>query len=200
MKNLQEKSHQALLTVLNNIGFIGSILAGVADIIFVIIFVFGINVNSDAKSTIAFAITNAFMGLLINILLRYQGIKYAEIENQDLLDKFYRKKVKEIGEPISIQKWQTIQGIKDFIIKGVTTTISISCMIYISIQGSNNPIEILITLATLILFVCFGLISMNSGYTRFYNIYVPYMEMKVKENEECQLSKTEMCIEQNTNN
>ena len=41
MPNLQNKSHEALLKVLNNVGIVGSVLAGIADIIFVIIFLKG---------------------------------------------------------------------------------------------------------------------------------------------------------------
>ena len=79
--------------------------------------------------------------------------------------------------------WQLINVIKDLIIKGATTAFSIWGIIYISIEGSKNPIQILITLVTLVLFACFGLINMNSSYCRFYNEQVPYMENKLKEKE-----------------
>ena len=181
MNNLQTKSHQALLTVLNNIGVLGAILAGIADIIFVVIFVFGINIDTSISSTIIFAVVNALIGLLINILLRYQGIKYAEIENEDLLKKFYSEKAKTGKEPININTWQVLQGLKDFIVKGFTTVFSIFGVVYISIQGSKNPIQLLITLVSLVLFACFGLINMNSSYYRYYNIQIPYMENKIKE-------------------
>lgn len=181
MQNSQRKSHKTLLKVLNNIGFIGAILAGIADIIFVVIFVFGINMEVKLSSTVLFAVVNALIGLLINILLRYQGIKYAEIENEELLEKFYGEKAKENKKPISIGMWQFIQGLKDFLIKGISTVLGIFGMIYISIQGSKNPIQLLITLVSLVLFACFGLISMNSSYYRYYNIQIPYMENQIKE-------------------
>lgn len=171
-----------MLKVLNNIGIIGAILAAIADIIFVIIFVIGINIDIELNSIILFSIVNAVIGLLINFLLRYQGIKYAEIENEELCKKFYKKRIKE-RKYISIEKWQLIQIIKDIIIKGITTTFCIFGMIYISIKGSKNPIQIVITLITLILFACFGLISMNNSYCRFYNIQVPYMKLKLEEKE-----------------
>lgn len=190
MKNSQKQYHKTLLSILNNIGIIGSILAGIADVIFVIIFVVGIDIYINTTSTMLFAIVNALVGLLINILFRYQGIKYAEIENEELVEKFYKKKAEEEKVPISICLWQTIQGIKDFFIKGATTAFSIFGIVYISIQGSKNPIQILITLASLILFTCFGLISMSSSYSRYYNIQIPYMEKKVNEikgEEKCHL-------------
>lgn len=181
MQNLQKKSHEVLLKILNNIGIIGAILAAFADIVFVVIFVVGIKIDINIKATIIFAVINAFIGVLINILLRYQGQKYAEIENEELCKEFYKRKIKENKKYISIEVWQLIKSIEDIIIKGVTTVFSIYGIIYISIEGSKNPIQILITLATLILFACFGLMNMNSSYCRFYNIQVPYMEEKIKQ-------------------
>ena len=171
------------MKVLNNIGVVGAILAAVADVIFVIIFVVGIDMEQEFKSSVIFAIVNALIGILINVLLRYQGQKYAEIENEDLCNRFYRKKVKESKKFISMTTWNIISTIKDFIIKGCTTAFSICGVVYISIEGSKNPIQILITLVTLVLFACFGLISMNSSYYRFYNVQVPYMELKLQEKE-----------------
>lgn len=93
-KNLRQKSHEALLKLLNNIGVVGSIIAGVADIIFVIIFVLGVNIQAETNSIVIFSVINSVIGVLINVLLRYQGQKYAEIENADICSKFYRKKAK----------------------------------------------------------------------------------------------------------
>ena len=177
------KSHEMLLKLLNNIGIVGAILAGIADVIFVIIFVFGVKIDVKNNAVIVFAIINSLIGVLISVLLRYQGQKYAEIENEDLCKRFYAKKVKESKRYISMNVWQLINIIKDLIIKGATTTFSICGIIYISIEGSKNPIQILITLVTLVLFACFGLINMNSSYCRFYNEQVPYMENKLKEKE-----------------
>ena len=182
-QNFQKKSHETLLKLLNNIGIVGSILAAIADIIFVIIFVVGIKMEVEQSAVIVFAVVNALVGILISTLLRYQGQKYAELENEELCRKFYEKKTKERKRHISMTMWQILNTLKDFVIKGCTTVFSIWGVVYISIEGSKNPIQILITLVTLILFACFGLINMNSSYYRFYNEQVPYMELKIKEKE-----------------
>lgn len=175
---MQRKSHAALLKLLNNIGVVGAILAAVADIVFVIIMVLGVQIDTDFNAIIIFAVVNALIGILINVLLRFQGQKYAEIENEELCTKFYNKRVKE-KKYISMNVWMTLKTIQDFIIKGATTSFSIFGVIYISIVGSKNPIQILLTIGTLILFACFGLIGMNAAYYRFYNIQVPYMRTMV---------------------
>lgn len=181
--SLQKKSHEALLKLLNNIGVVGAILAAVADIIFVIIMVLGVHVDAELSAIIIFAVVNALIGLLINVLLRYQGQKYAEIENEELCKKYYTKRVKE-KKYLSISTWMALKTLQDVAVKGFTTAFSIFGIVYISVTGSKNPVQILLTLATLILFACFGLISMNSAYTRFYNVQVPFMRLKVAEREE----------------
>lgn len=184
MENLQEKSHELLLKVLNNIGIIGAIFSAIADIIFVMLFIFGIEIKQDFTATIIFAVVNALIGILIGSLLRYQGQKYAEIENKELLDRYYNKKIKSEKKHISMGMWQLINILKDIFIKGVSTTFSIAGLVYISIKGSNNPIQLLITLCTLVMFACFGLIGMNSAYYRFYNIQIPYMNKELEEKKE----------------
>lgn len=180
MQNLQKKSHKALLTLLNNIGIVGSILAAVADIIFVIIMVLGVNIKVSLSAIIIFAVVNALIGILINVLLRYQGQRYAELENEELCKRFYNKRVREV-KYISMGKWMALKTLQDFIIKGGGTAFSIFGIVYITITGSKNPIQILMTLVTLVLFACFGLMGMNAAYSRFYNIQIPYMQMKLAE-------------------
>lgn len=185
MMNLQQRSRQALVKLLNNIGIIGACLAAVADIIFVIIMVVGVSIQADLAAMIIFAVVNALIGILINVLLRYQGQRWAELENDELCKKFYKRRAKE-KRYMSMGAWMTLKTVQDFIIKGATTAFSIFGVIYITIQGSKNPIQLLITLATLILFACFGFIGMNSAYCRFYNVQVPYMKLKVAESEKAQ--------------
>lgn len=168
------------MKILNNIGVIGSILSAMADIIFVVIFTVGFTLKVNIQYSIMFSCIHGAIGIIINTLLRYQGQKYAEIENEELLSKFYRKEVKE-KKYISMKKWTITKIIIDIFIKGLSVSFICFGFVYISIQGSHEPVHILISLATLLMFGCFGLVSMNSSYTRYYNIQVPYMEMKLEE-------------------
>lgn len=182
MLTLQRKSHELLLKVLNNIGIIGAILAAVADIIFVVIMVVGVHYEDDMQAMVVFATVNALIGILINVLLRYQGQKYAENENEELCERFYHKRIRE-KKYLSMGAWMALKTVEDFLVKGATAAFSVFGFIYISVSGSKNPIQILVTFATLFLFTCFGLMGMNAAYVRFYNIQIPYMELKVKEKE-----------------
>lgn len=193
---MQKKSHEALLKLLNNIGIVGAALAAIADVVFVLIMVFGIHIEVQTDAIIIFAVVNALIGLLINVLLRYQGQKYAEVENEELCTAYHNKRIREI-KYMSMGKWMALKTVQDVLIKGCTTSFSIFGLIYISITGSNNPIQLLITLMTLILFACFGLISMNAAYTRFYNVQVPYMQLKINERNEKQKEITKIPEEEN---
>lgn len=176
------------MKLLNNIGVVGAILAAVADIIFVIVMVLGVHVDAEFNALIIYAVVNALIGLLINVLLRYQGQKYAEIENEELCARFYDKQVKE-RKYLSIGAWMALKTVQDVVVKGSTTAFSIFGIVYISITGSKNPIQILLTLTTLILFACFGLMAMNGAYVRFYNVQVPYMQAEISKNEQNQSKK-----------
>lgn len=171
------------MRLLNNIGIVGAILAGIVDLIVVIIFVFGIDIKQDLTSNVIYAGINAFIGVLINVLLRYQGQKYAEIENEDIRELYYKEKVRKEKHHISLTAYNVLNVVKDVFVKGASAAFCVFGVIYISIQGTHNPIQILITLATLILFACFGLISMNNSYCRYYDIQVPYMEKIIQERE-----------------
>lgn len=171
------------MRLLNNIGIVGAILAGIVDLIVVIIFVFGVDIKQDLTSNIIYASINAFVGVLINVLLRYQGQKYAEIENQDIRELYYKEKVRKEKHHVSLVTYNLLGIIKDVFVKGFSAAFSVFGIIYLSIQGTHNPVQILITLATLVLFACFGLISMNNSYCRYYDIQVPYMEKIIQERE-----------------
>ena len=171
------------MRLLNNIGIVGAILAGIVDLIVVIIFVFGVDIKQDLTSNIIYASINAFVGVLINVLLRYQGQKYAEIENQDIRELYYAEKVRKEKHNVSLLAYNLLGIVKDVFIKGFFAAFSVFGIIYLSIQGTHNPIQILITLATLVLFACFGLISMNNSYCRYYDVQIPYMEKILQERE-----------------
>ena len=172
-----------LLKVLNNIGIVGSIFAAIADIVCVIIFVYGIHIDIKIHSMVIFAVVNAVIGILINALLRYQGQKYAEIENEDLCKKFNKRKAEKKKKYTSMAVWSGVSLVKDILVKGCIAAFSIAGSIYISIEGSHNPIMILMSIVTLLLFACFGLVSMNSAYCRFYNVQVPHMEIEINKRE-----------------
>lgn len=106
---MQQKSHEALLKLLNNIGVVGSIIAGVADIIFVIIFVLGVNIQAETNSIVIFSVINSVIGVLINVLLRYQGQNMLKLKRGYLFQVLSRESKKK-RKHLSMTWWQVING------------------------------------------------------------------------------------------
>ena len=168
------------MRLLNNIGVVGAILAAITDIIFVIVAVLGVEIYMGPFGMVLYSTVNALIGVLISGLLRYQGHHWAEIENAELCKKYYNKAIRE-KKHMAMGRWMILKSIQDILVKGVTTAFCLFGTTYLVIEGSKNPIQILITIGTLVLFSCFGLIAMNSAYQRFYNIQIPLMKLKIGE-------------------
>ena len=71
--------------------------------------------------------------------------------------------------------------IKDVITKGLSIAASTCGLIYIVIIGSNDWSLLLMSIVNLLLFICFGLLSLNKAYDYFNNTYVAYMKEKINE-------------------
>ena len=185
-----------ILPILNYIGIIGAIIMAIAYIIIVFVLINGFKAEALLQTTI-FACVNAGVGFIIMQLLKYQGVSFAKMlpENKEIIDKYYKTKTKD-KKLRSITYFWTTSVIKDIIVKCLTLGATTIGVIYIVIQGSNDYNLLLLALVNLLMFVCFGFISLNNAYEFFNNKHVPYMIEQVnkeikqeleepKENEEC---------------
>lgn len=185
-----------ILPILNYIGIIGAIIMAIAYIIIVFVLINGFKAEALLQTTI-FACVNAGVGFIIMQLLKYQGVSFAKMlpENKEIIDKYYKTKTKD-KKLHSITYFWTTSVIKDVIVKCLTLGATTIGIIYIVIQGSNDYNLLLLALVNLLMFVCFGFISLNNAYEFFNNKHVPYMIEQVnkeikqeleepKENEEC---------------
>ncbi|MBO7695606.1 MAG: hypothetical protein J6T10_23505 [Methanobrevibacter sp.] len=168
----------------------------IAYIIIVFVLINGFKAEALLQTTI-FACVNAGVGFIIMQLLKYQGVSFAKMlpENKEIIDKYYKTKTKD-KKLRSITYFWTTSVIKDIIVKCLTLGATTIGVIYIVIQGSNDYNLLLLALVNLLMFVCFGFISLNNAYEFFNNKHVPYMIEQVnkeikqeleepKENEEC---------------
>ena len=53
--------------------------------------------------------------------------------------------------------------------------ISTAGLIYIVIQGCGDYTLLLLALVNLVMFICFGLLALNSAYEFYNNKHIPYM-------------------------
>lgn len=166
--------------ILQYVGVIGAILMSIMYIIIVVILIIGFKAQS-IQNTIVFAIINAIVGLMIMQFLKIQGISFAKNlpENIEIIKQYYNTKTKD-KKIQSIKYYWTSSLITDFISKGLSIAFTTAGIIYIVIVGSNDYTLLLLALANLILFICFGLLALNNAYEFYNNKHVPYMQEMIK--------------------
>lgn len=175
--NLFEKK---IKPVLQYVGVIGASLMSIMYIVVVFILIVGFKAQS-IQSTIIFAIVNALVGLIIMQFLKIQGISFAKSlpENEKIINEYYNTKTKD-KKIHSIKYYWTMSLIKDIIGKGASIMLTTTGLIYIVVVGSNDYILLLLALVNLVLFICFGLLSLNNAYEFYNNRHIPYMQEMIK--------------------
>lgn len=175
--NLFEKK---IKPVLQYIGVIGASLMSIMYIVVVFILIVGFKAQS-IQSTVIFAIVNALVGLIIMQFLKIQGISFAKSlpENEKIINEYYNTKTKD-KKIHSIKYYWTMSLIKDIIGKGASIMLTTTGLIYIVVVGSNDYVLLLLALVNLVLFICFGLLSLNNAYEFYNNRHIPYMQEMIK--------------------
>lgn len=165
--------------LLTYIGSIGALLTSVAYIILIFVLIKGFEYRQTTQ-TITFAVINAVVGLIIANFLKYQGIAFAkDLEcNKEIVKQYYSLKTKD-KKNHSLGYFWAISLIKDVICKGCSVVFVTCGLIYIVIVGTNDWNLLYLALVNLILFICFGLLSLNKGYEYYNNIYVNYMKEQI---------------------
>lgn len=176
-----ERFEKHIKPILTYVGLIGAVLTSIAYIILIFILIKGFKYEQTTQ-TIVFALVNAAVGLIIANFLKYQGISFAkEIPaNQELLKNYYGAKTKDKKNHSLSFFWIT-SIIKDIITKGLSIAATTCGLIYIVIVGSNDWSLLLMSIVNLLLFICFGLLSLNKAYDYFNNTYVAYMKERINE-------------------
>lgn len=177
---------QKIKPVLQYVGIIGASLASIVYIIVVVVIIQGFKYQQPIQGII-FAVINAVVGFVIMQFLKIQGIDFAKNlpENKVIREQYFASRTKD-KKVHSLKYYWFVSLIRDIMFKCLGVAIVTTGLIYVVIQGSQDYVLLLMALANLILFICFGLLALNSAYG-FYNEYqIPYMlkrleEMKIKE-------------------
>lgn len=187
----RNKFEEKILPVLNYVGIIGAVIMAIAYIISVFVLIKGFKVEELLQTTI-FACVNAATGFIIMQFLKVQGVSFAKMlpENQEIIKKYYKTKTKD-KKLHSITYFWTTTVIKDILVKCATLAATTIGVIYIVIQGSNDYNLLLLAVVNLLMFICFGFISLVNAYDFFNNRHVPYMVEMVK-NEEAKQNSGEL--------
>ena len=173
-----------ILPVLNYVGIIGACIMVVAYIIAVFVMIRGFKAEEFLQMT-TFAVVNAATGFVIMQFLKIQGVSFAKMlpDNQEIIKRYYHSKTKD-KKVHSIKYYWTTSVIKDIVIKCLTLAATTVGLIYIVIQGSNDYNLLFLALVNLLMFVCFGFISLVNAYEFFNNQHVPYMKEQLDKAEQ----------------
>lgn len=163
------------------VGTIGSILMVIAYIIAVIVLVFGFKATLSMKQLLAFAIANAAVGMLVMFCLKIQGIDFAKNLPENILisKTYYGSETKD--KPYRNMKYFWITSTSsDFVTKAISVIVSTCLLVKIVIAGNEDFALLGLAAVNIIMFICFGFISLVKAYD-FYNEYqVPYMKNELK--------------------
>lgn len=173
-----------ILPILNYVGIIGAAIMTVAYIIAVFVLIRGFKAEALLQTTI-FGCVNAATGFVIMQFLKIQGVSFAKMlpDNQLIIKEYYNTKTKD-KKPHSITFFWTTSVIKDVVVKCATLAATTIGLIYIVIQGSNDYNLLFLAIVNLLMFMCFGFISLVNAYDFYNNNHVPYMIGKLNEAKE----------------
>ena len=188
----EELFEKKVKPVLKYVGTIGAVLMCIAYIAIICIMVFGFNISTSITQTLTFALVNAVIGFIIMQLLKIQGIDFAkEIEeNKKVLKQYYNTTSKE-KKPKSLTYYWVTSFIKDILLKGAGIAATTMGVIYIVISGSHNYTMLLLAVVNIIMFICFGLLSLVNAYDFFNNEHIPYIKEVLNEREREEAAKKE---------
>ena len=171
--------------VLSYVGTIGASILSVCYIICIFVLINGFKPieGKEISQPIVFAVITAIIGLMIMQFLKIQGISFAKSDpdNQKILTEYYNNKTKD-KKPHSIKYFWATSIIKDFLIKGVTVIISTTGIIYIVIEGCHDWNLLLLAIINLLMFICFGFLSLVSAYDFYNEKHIPYIKLQLENN------------------
>lgn len=166
--------------ILTYVGTIGAVLTGIAYMALVWILIFGFSAHNVVQ-TLLFAIVNGAIGFIIMQMLKVQGTDFAKTlpDNKKLLDEYYSSKTKD-QKLRSIKYYWITSVIKDIVFKAFTIALTTAGMIYIIIEGSNDYVLLLLAFVNLMMFFCFGLLSLSSAYDFFNTRHMAYIKEQLR--------------------
>lgn len=172
--------------ILKYVGGIGAVILMIAYIAAVIVLIQGFSGEALLQTTI-FGLVNAAVGFIIMQFLKIQGIDFAKSlpDNIPVIKAYSELKVKKAKK----KKYHTItffwikSASLDALIKCGMLAVTTAGLIYIVIEGTNDWNLLLLAFVNLLMFICFGLLSLVKAYDFYNSSYVNYMKDYINEAE-----------------
>lgn len=178
--------------ILTYVGTIGAVLTGIAYVAVVCIMICGFSAVKDFSQSLVFAVINALIGIVIMQLLKIQGIDLAKQkkENIDILKEYYNTKTKD-KKLHSIKYYWTTSVIKDILTKGASIAATTIGIIYVVVAGTQDYSMLLMAFVNLLMFACFGLLTLVKAYDFFNEKHMPFIKDQLEKKKEEEEQKNE---------
>lgn len=166
---------------LRYIGLIGASIMAVLYVVIVVVLITGFE-EHVLTDDIIFALVTSAVGFIIMQFLKYQGTTFAKEQtvNKEILKEYYEYRAKK-KKVHSIRYYWIVSVIADMISKVFTIVVTTTGIIYIIIQGMHDYTLILLALVNLLMFVCFGMVSLSNAYDFFNTNHMPYIKEQLKQ-------------------
>lgn len=176
----QQFFEKRIKPLLMYVGIIGSVIMSIAYILIMMIMILGFEAQSSLEQRLLYAGINAIWGFIIMQFLKIQGITFAENleQNKKIIEASSKKKLKK-EKFRSINYYWITSITKDLLIKVVTVFISTAVILYIVIKGNEDFTYLILAFVNLLMFICFGLLSLVKAYDFFNMKHIPYLLNKL---------------------
>lgn len=169
--------------ILMYVGTIGAVLSAIAYIILIFTMIFGLTVDASIQDTIIFACVNAVIGFVIMQFLKIQGISFAKNYKHSIEITTKWRELNPIKDKRkhSLKHYWFVSIVKDIITRVLLIVITTICIIYLVIKGTHDYTYLLLMLVNLIMFACFGLISLVNAHDFYVEQHIPFLEEQINE-------------------
>ena len=171
--------------VLLYVGTIGAVLSAVAYVILIFTMIFGLTIQASIQDTLIFACVNAIIGFVIMQFLKIQGISFAKNyqHSVDVSAKWRELNPVKDKRKHSLKHFWFVSIVKDIITRVLLIVITTICIIYLVIKGTHDYTYLLLMFVNLIMFACFGLISLVNAHDFYIEQHIPFLEEQIHEKE-----------------
>lgn len=183
--------------ILLYVGTIGAVLSAIAYIIIIITMIFGLTVDASIQDTLMFACVNAVIGFVIMQFLKIQGISFAKNlpANQEINQKWRELNPPKDKKKHSLKYFWVSSVVKDMVTRVLLIVLTTVCIIYLVIRGTHDYTYLLLMVVNLLMFACFGLISLVNAHDFYIEQHIPYLEEQINETEKRKAKEAEEAIE-----
>ena len=176
-ENEQIQKNEKLINILLYTGIYAACISAIAYLVITYVIVSGFQSAIDQQKQILFAVLGAVFGIMINGLLRNQGIEFAkQLDECKRVMKAYHtalNKTKSIKKMRTIKFFMIVNTIKDVFLKAGTIFITTFLILYIFMEGNGDYSLFLLAVSNICMFAGFGLIALAKTYNFYIEEHIP---------------------------